>query len=264
MSGIVKRKTIEDIYKIKLDLLYDLKELVKISNKIDETIQDIKGYAPFRIDFRYDSWDDNRETKYIDRTCWIYLVNLFELQKYMLCTEYKKMRDDIDKFNFPEFTIENANGYIQSLKHIIYDNVKTMMKTVYNKITEETYYTGAGYTNRKEKKRNNNGIDSMFILTTYDYSRIFRYSGTPTITDDLEKLCYILHGEKLPDNTLIQNMYSEKKYEMENKYFKIRCCKNGNTHFHINEETRNKLNLYGSDPTKIGENIKIKIFDRKY
>jgi len=93
MSDIVKRKTIEDIYKIKLNLLYDLKEFVKISNKIDETIQDIKGYAPFRIDFRYDSWDDNRETKYIDRTCWIYLVNLFELQKYMLCTEYKTIED---------------------------------------------------------------------------------------------------------------------------------------------------------------------------
>lgn len=264
MDSLVKRKTIQDIFEIKINLLSQLKELEILSSKIDEKFKELNGYEPFRLEFRYDNYDNNKEVKYIDRTCWNYLVNLFELQKYMLCTEYKKMREDIDKFNFPEFTIENANGYIESLKYIIFDNVKTMMKTVYNRIIEETYYTGTGYSNRQKKKRNNNGIDKMFILMTCDYSRIFRYSNSPTITDDLEKLCYILNGEKLPENTIIQEMCKGNKHEAENKYFKIKCCKNGNTHFWINEETRNKLNLYGSDPTKISENIKIKIFDAKY
>lgn len=264
MTDIIKRKTMYDIFGIKCQLLEQLKQFEKLDDKINKTFEELKGYRPYRLETRYDCCGEKREEKYIDRTCWNYLIRLFYLSKYMLCTDYEKMLKDISDFNFPVFTIENAEGYIASLKSIIYDNIKTMLKTVYQRITDETYYTGSGYSNRKKKKRNNNGIDVNFIIGTSDYSRIFAYYCKPTITDDLEKLCYIFDNQKLPDITIIEQMRCNKSSIGENKYFKIKACRNGNTHYTLDEDTRNKLNLYGGDPSRIGENIKIKIMDEKW
>ncbi len=172
MNEIVKRKSIEDIYNIKLALLSQLECLQKLENEIDDSFNALNGYKPFRIDFRFDNHGENREEKYIDRTCWQYLIRLFELEKYMLCTDYEKLCKEVEGFNFPVFNIENAEGWIASLKDIIYDNVRTMMKSVYDRITDGHYYTGgSSYSTREKKKRNNNGIDKHFIITTYDWSR---------------------------------------------------------------------------------------------
>ncbi|GEM_PF-2746901 len=267
MNEIVKRKSIEDIYKIKLTMLSQLESLQKLDKEISEAFRDLNGYEPVRIDYRYDNHGENREEKYIDRTCWKYLIRLFELEKYMLCTDYEKVCKQIDDFNFPVFTIDNAEGWIASLKDIIYDNVRTMMKSVYERITEGHYYTGgSSYSTRAKKKRNNNGIDKHFIMTTHDWSRVFGYSYSRlTVTDDLEKLCYILNGKKLPEKTIIRTLERYGKNDTaENEFFKIKLCKNGNTHYWIEENTRNKLNLYGADPSKIGENLRIKVFDKDY
>ena len=262
-NEIVIRHDIPAIYRIKLKFLGQIKAFQELEQVIEITVKEIEGSAPYRVDYRYGDFSKCREIKYIDRICWRYLVNLFELYKYMLCTDYEKMKDQIEDFNFPEFTIENAEGWLAGLKDVIYDNIRTLIKTVFENITEDTYYTGSGYSNLKKKKRNNNGIDKNFILTTNDYSRIFGYySSKPTLTDDLEKVCYIMDGKTVPEITLKQIMRQEKKVEFTNDYFKIKICQNGNTHYTLFDESRNKLNLYGAGKGIIGEDIKIKIFEK--
>ena len=56
-------------------------------------------------------------------------------------------------------------------------------------------------------------------------------------------------------------MRADKLTILENDYFRIKVCKNGNTHYTIFEDTLKKLNSYCNDGKSIGENIKIKIFD---
>jgi len=136
-----------------------------------------------------------------------------------------------------------------------------LIEDVFNRITNEDYFTGSGYSNRTRKKRNNNGIDKHFIITTNDHYHLGWYSGKPTITDDLEKACYILDGQSVPEITIKETMRRGKIWESENKYFRIRVCKNGNTHYWLHDDIRNKLNLYGARKGIIGENIKIKVFE---
>jgi hypothetical protein len=262
MNEIIKRLNVEDIYKIKLDSLKLLKDLNETDEKLNTILEPINGYRPYNISYRFENHEKNQAERYIDRTCWNYLISIFQFKKYMLCTDYDKLRKDIDNFNIPEFNILNAENWIANVKELIYDNINKLVKKVFQKITEETYYTGSGYSNRQKKKRNNNGIDKIFILTTYDYNQVFNYwSSNPTLTDDLEKVCYILSGKKIPNVTLKDKMRMDKINEFKNEYFRIKLCKNGNTHYWLNEDIRNKLNLYGSGEKIIGENIRIKIME---
>lgn len=264
-TRIIKRLTLQDIYLIKLKCIEKIEEIEKIQKEINDLFDSLEGYTPVRLDNKYNTHGKNRSEKYTDRTCWRLLIQMFELKKYMLCTKYDKMSDDIENFNFPVFNIENANGWINDLKNVIYENVTELCKQVFENITNDCYYTGSGYSNREKKKRNNNGIDNFFILTTYDYSNIFGYHwNRPTVTDDLEKCCYILDGKTLPDSTIKDKMRSEKINECANDYFNIKVCKNGNTHYKIiNNNIINKLNKIGAGNSKIGEDIKIKVFDNR-
>lgn len=257
---IAKRKTIPEIFQHKVSLLQKLRDLEKLDNNLQQEFEEIKGYRCYTLRNQL-PYGERPQERYVDKTCWEYLIRLFELDKYMLCTDFEKLQKQIENFDFPEFNIENANGYIASLKDIIYDNIRSMMKSVYERITQQIYYTGTGY--RTKKKRNNNGIDKHFIITTNDWHRVFSYwTNKPTVTDDLEKLCYILHGKSLPEKTLIRQISrKEEKAEAENEFFRIKCMKNGNTHYWLTDDTRNKLNLYGPEPGRIGENIRIKVFD---
>jgi len=262
MSDIAKRKTIEEMYAKKIWMLNQIEKIYDLHKELDRCFEDFNGYSPARIDWKYDNFEKDREEKYIDRTMWFYLVNLFSLEKYMLCTDYAKMQKDVTDFKTPKFTIENANGWLEGLKQLIFENVKTMVKDVYKRITNDVYFTGSGYANKKKKKRNNAGIDTNFIITTYDYSRVFSYwNNNPTITDDLEKVCYILDGKTLPDTTIIQEMKQEDLSTHKNDYFTVKLCQNGNTHYKLTDETRDRLNLCGPAGAVIGENIKIKVFE---
>jgi hypothetical protein len=264
-TDVAKRFTIPDIIQIKNNYLNQIYKLDKLDTDINKNLQQINSYRPYRLNFDYYNSKEKPEVGYIDRACWSYLVRLFELHKYMLGTDYDKMQKDIENFKFPDFTLENAEGWILGLKDVIYDNVKTLIKTVFKKLTEDTYYTGSGYSSRKKKKRNNNGVDKRFIISTNDYSAIFGYNWyRPTITDDLEKVSYLLDGKKLPELTLKQKMKQDKKSEYANEYFKIKIYENDNTHYTLTDDLRDKLNLYGPEGAIIGENIKIKIFDKNY
>ena len=104
-------------------------------------------------------------------------------------------------------------------------------------------------------------FDEHFIISTGDHYSINWYNDRPTITDDLEKACYIIDGKALPDTTIKNTMRRSKIWESENPYFKIRICKNGNTHYWINDEIRNRLNYFGAKRGIIGQDCKIKIFE---
>jgi hypothetical protein len=262
MPDIVKRQTIENMYEKKVWMLNQIGKMKQLDTELERCFEDVNGYSPARIDWKFDNFEKDREEKYIDRTMWFYLVNLFSLEKYMLCTDYDKMKNDVWEFRTPQFSVENANGWLEGLKDLIFENVKTMVKDVYKRITGDVYFTGSGYANKKRKKRNNAGIDTNFIITTYDYSRVFSYwQNSPTITDDLEKVCYILDGKTLPDTTIIQEMKKGNLTKHGNDYFEIKLCQNGNTHYKLTDETRDRLNLCGPAEAVIGENIRIKVFN---
>ena len=265
MNEIVKRFTIEDIYKMKIEVLNQIKLIQNTDKELEKTLEPFHGHRPYRIDWRFGIYCDNPEEKNIDCVCWNYLVNMFHMEKYMLCTEYDKMRAEVNNFKTPIFNLENAKSWLESLKSQIHSNVKTMLKSVYDKIINGTYRTGSGYSNQKKKKRNNSEIDKWFILSTCDWNTMYSYwTSGPTITDDLEKACYILDGKTVPDITIKEKMKSDKLTEAENEYFRIRICKNGNTHYRIFDDTRNKLNMIGPDGNIIGEKIRIKVFDKLY
>lgn len=260
MNEIEKRQTVETLYDIKLKSLGLVERLEKIDENLNKTLEPLHGYVPYRLEWRFENYDEDRAVKYFDRAIWRYFVKLCNLEKYMLCTEYEKLQADIEQFKTPVFNPENAQGWLDNLKSMIYENVRLMCKRVYDSLLTGTYRTGGW--NTPKKKRNNAGVDKRFILTTNDYSRIFGYYyNRPTITDDLEKVCYILGGKTLPEKTIITQARDKKLSEIDCGFFSVKFYQNGNTHYLMTDETRNRLNLIGPTGNIIGEDIKIKIFE---
>lgn len=260
----VLRDTIESIFQAKCRALVAIGAMQRLDKEISSIFEDIHGYSPCHPDYRFDNHMDKREEKYVDRTCWRYLVGLFFLERYMLCTDYERMKKEIENFETPVFTIENARAWIEGLKDLINDNVRMLVKQVYRTIIDGHYNTGAGC-NAQKKKRNNAGVDQMFILRTGDYSSLFGYwSSRPTETDDLEKVCYLLDGKTVPDVTAKMTMKQTQNGHYECEYFTIDVRKNGNTQYKLAPAIRDKLNRYGPEGATIGENIKIKIFQDRW
>lgn len=260
-TDLVIRKNINDVYAMKLSILKEYEKLEAADIKIKDLFEGVNSHSFHRLDFNSNSFSENRNEKEIDKRCWFYLVKIYQLNKYMLCTEYEKMTSQIEKYDFPVFNLDNAETWLDGLKGLVYESVRKLIEDVYGRITEKTYPTGSGW-DKTEKKRNNNGIDKHFILTTYDHNAITWYSQRPTITDDLEKACYIIDGKSVPECTIKENLRKGKQYEGENDYFRIKICLNGNTHYWIKDEIRNKLNFYGAKRGVISDGVKIKIFEK--
>lgn len=262
MCDIQVRHTVESLYSLRCSTLESAKTLWAAEKELSDKYQSIVGHSPYRVENCNRIYGTDQDKKSIDQALWRYLVRLYNLEKFMLCTDFKRMIEEIDHYQTPDFTIENANGWIAGLKDTIRDNVNTLVKKVYSDITSGYYYTGGGYRGDK-KKRNNNGIDKTFILYTCDWSTVFAYwQDKPSIMDDLEKVCYILNGKSLPDKTLRDALRSNKTETANNEYMSVKLCKNGNTHFVISDETLQLLNRYGPSGAVIGENIKIKVFEK--
>lgn len=263
MCDIQIRHTVESLYSVKCETLTEARALWEKEKALNNIYESVNGHSPYRVENTNRRHGDNQDVKCIDQALWRYLVRLYTLEKFMLCTDFQKMVSEIDNFQTPEFTVENANGWLDGLKDLIRDNVHALVKKVYSEITNGYYFTGvAGYRGEK-KKRNNNGIDKSFILYTADWSTIFAYwRDAPSIMDDLEKVCYILDGKTLPEKTIRQELKAEQKSEASNDYMSVKLCRNGNTHFTLNDNVRLLLNKYGAVGTEIGENIKIKVFER--
>lgn len=267
MRDNIKKYSIEDeilnMISIKNKMIENCNIIIQMIEENKKIMKTIGSYDPLELKNNQYKYNDDF-IKYLNRKCWFRLVEKFNLKKYMLCSDYDKMTKDIEDNKFPEFNRENSLGWIRALKETIYENVTTLCKKVFKEITEEVYFTGSSYTNIKKKKRNNNGVDKFFILSTSDYYYIFDWSSGITITDDIEKCLYILAGEKVPEIPCKDMMRKEKKNIFENDFFKIKVHKSGNTHYWIKDEKlRDRLNLIGAGKGKIGENIKIKIFEER-
>lgn len=263
MSDIQVRHTVESLFTLKLALLRDMEAMQGLAVSIQERFEEFNGHSPLRVEnnFRYDGKNVNERA--VDQGLWLYLVRLYSLEKYMLCTDWEKMRKEIENCKTPVFTPENANGWLAGLQGLIMDNVRTLVKQVYRQVIDGIYYVGGR--NGDKKKRNNNGIDARFIIHTNDWSSVMTYwSMRPSIMDDLEKVCYLLDGKTLPEKTLREVMQYAKQPEASNDYMSVKLCQNGNTHFVMADATRDALNRYGPDGATIGENIKIKIFQDRW
>lgn len=259
MNEPTKRFDVQSLYLFKLDMLARMKEIEQKEKELEDSFHSIGGYTPYHIEKRLEIPGINREEKCVDAYIWRYLINLFQLKRYMLCTEYEQYQNKIDHGDMPIFTVENAKQFLDGLRDVIYLNVKELVHKVFEELTTGTYRTGSSYS-APRKKRNNNGIDKNFILHTCDYSYIITYwSDRPTITDDLEKVCYLLSGQPLPETTIKDTMRRDKLIEADNGYFKIKIYSNGNTHYTLDDSIREKLNRYGPRGAYLGENIKIKI-----
>jgi len=272
MKSEIQKYDIEDIVdkivQMKDQMIKNCDEMTRLFNenhKLSKIIDDY-SFDPIRFDYnQYHYKPDDNYIKNIQRHCWRYMIDLFELKKYMLLSEYDRVQKEIEDNNFLEFTRKNVLAWVAGLKDLIYDNLTTLVTQVFGKIIEDYYYTGSGYSGTKKKKRNNNGIDHFFILTTYDYRNVFGYRCDVSITDDLEKCLYILAEKKVPELPIKEIMHKEKISEYENEIWKIKVCKNDNTHYWIKDEKLlQRLNFIGSGKGKIGENIKIKVFDKRW
>lgn len=256
---------INDIFAVKQSVMKIFERMQADDRALIRLLEQIDAHGFYNFDRKHNTsaCGENWLEKTIDQKCWHRMVDLYQLEKYMLCTEYDKLSKQIADFNFPVFNLENAEAWLDGLKRVVYESVQKLIEDVFNRITEKTYHTGSSYSTRKEKKRNNNGIDKHFILTVYDNSTLSHWNHRPTLTDDLEKACYIIDGKTVPEKTIKAQMSSDKTNEGENAYFAIKVCKNGNTHYRIKDAMRAKLNLFGAKRGVFGENIRIKIFEKK-
>lgn len=262
MSGLIERSSIASLVRTKTEYFHHLEQTRNESAALDSIMKSLGWYSPLYFQTKFDVWGEDRDEKYIDKALWRYMVKLFNLKNYMLCTEFEKMEKQIENHDFPQFTQQNAEAWISGLKGLIQNNVQTLVKQVYREIVDGYYYTGSGYSSREKKKRNNTQVDRTFILFTNDYLAVFGYSfDRPTVTDDLEKVAHLLSGELIPEISLKQAMRSAKTAEGENRHMKVVFRKNGNTQYTLSDDIRDLLNKYGPDGRSLGQDIKIKIFD---
>jgi len=257
MNIIAKRRTVEDLLAIRNNVLKETRALEEQQRKLEIACEKLEGraYPPYRLQKSY-----NQDViKLIDYKYWRYIVKYFRLSDFMLCSEFEKLQDQIEHYSTPEFNEKNVLPWVDGMKGMIQDGVIKLAKKMYEEIINTKYRTGG-----ERKKRNNNGIENHFILETGDCGYGYGYSRNPTITDDLEKLCYILDGEKLPEHTMKAEIFDSKNncYYGESKcpYFRIKVCKNQNTHYWLTDETVLRLNKIGSNSKIIGSDIKIKVF----
>lgn len=257
-------RTVPDIVAIKDAVLFEYEQMQGADRRLNSLLGEIGGHRFYEFRAQLGTHGKNAEAKEFDKSAWRYMVQLYQLEKYMLCTDYEKVRESIERYDFPEFTQDNADAWLADLKHRVHESVQKLIQDVFTRITEGTYITGSGYNGSVKKKRNNAGIDKHFILRTGDVHSLSWGSRGPTVTDDLEKACYIIDGKKLPEETIKSVIRKEKKDEGENEYFWVKFCKNGNTHYKINDKIRDQLNFYGARRGVIGEGVKIKIFEKAW
>lgn len=256
MNNIIKRLSVEDVIKLRMDSAREMHKLEEQMQVLDKTCKRLDGRmpAPYSLQKHYSS----DAIKILDCRYWRYMVSYFHLEDYMLSSEYEKLSNQVEHYQTPEFTYENVMGWVTGMKDLINHGVEELANSIYQKLINAKYITGG-----KTKKRNNNGIDKRFILHSNDYG--YRWSASsPTITDDLEKLCYILDGKQLPEVRMKQAIYNyENNYYLGSTscpYFSIKVCQNNNTHYCLTDETVARLNKIGANGNILGSDVKIKVF----
>jgi hypothetical protein len=245
---ITTRQTIQSLINTRDAVIIAYVHIKDEKNKLENLFNTVRGHgSPLDISFSNQPYDKPESVNF-DKYFWLRLTELFSLERFMLCTEYNAMvRKITDQYDFPEFTEKNIEAFLCGCKDWIKNGINAMCDRVYKDLTEGTYWV-----NKERKKRNNNGIDKNFILTTRDYCRIEYYYSDPTITDDLEKMCYLIDGKRLPEIGIVQQIRKNKNTNHltgENDYFTLRVCKNGNSHYSFKNRWEKKLNALLADRT---------------
>lgn len=260
-SKIGIKQIIQELVCYKQTMLANCKEMLRLEQENRSLSEQVvnRSSSPLEIAFRITKatqWEKETE-----RRVWTRLVDLLHLERYMLCSEYEKLTDQIEANKVPSFEQETVELWIEGLKSLIYQNVELLVKEVFQKVTAGTYRVGTSW-NAPKKKRNNNGIDKFFILYSGDIGAYRANTNKPTITDDIEKCVYILAGETLPNPSIRSRMYRDGVSTMSTPWFKIKCCNNGNTHYWITDaKILQQLNRIGGGSSIGGEDIRIKIFE---
>ena len=255
MSEIIKRLNVKDIINLRNESYCEMKKLEEQMFILDKTCKKLDGImsAPYQLKKYYNA----DAIKILDYRYWRYMVKYFHLQDFMLSSEYEKLSNQVENYQTPEFTEKNVIGWVSGMKDLINNGVKNLAETLYRALINAKYIT-----ENKTKKRNNNGVDKRFIIRANDYGYLYSDNRKPTITDDLEKLCYILDCKELPEHRMKESLYDDGYYYGETScpYFSIKICKNNNTHYLLTDETVVRLNKVGANSNIIGSDIKIKVF----
>lgn len=254
-NNLIKRLDIKDIIDLRNQSVIEMKKLEEQMFILDKTCKQLDGImpAPYSLQKHYSA----DAIKILDYRYWRYMVKYFHLQDFMLSSEYEKLSKQVENYQTPEFTEKNVIGWVFGMKDLINNGVKNLAETLFNELTNAKYIT-----DNKTKKRNNNGVSKRFIIRANDYGYLYSDNRQPTITDDLEKLCYILDSKELPEHRMKESLYNEGYYygEASCPYFSIKICKNNNTHYLLTDETVVMLNKIGANSNIIGSDIKIKVF----
>lgn len=266
----ITKRTIEDeisrLCRVKIGIEKQCEKIYQEKKKMDDLIEqeeDLRGglLPPIRIENSESYKHQETYQKNLNRQFWMILLEKLYMKKYMLCSTYDKLIEDICNNNIPEFNYTSITSWIRGVKKLIYDNVTSLCKEVFERLTNATYQTSSRW-DAPRKKRNNNGVDGYFIITTYDHDRIFDFRNALTTTDDFEKVLYVLSGKMMPDEPLIRQMRKDQTDKYENEYIRIRVYKNGNTHYTIKDKgILEKINTIGAGKGTLGEMIKIKILE---
>lgn len=258
MNGIEKILTVDELLMIKYRLDATIDAIQQGKEDLHAELEKVEGYAPREYSTSYNTKADKKE---VEKYLWLYLLRAYRVEQYILSDEFNEIQKSVYDEEAPDFTESNVRGWIDGLAERMYSGAVALVKKVYSELVNGTYHVGGW--NGEKKKRNNNGIELNFILSTYDYSLLYDYHNSkPTITDDLEKACYLLDGKQLPDQRLKETMRLAKATSGKNEYMEITVHKNNNTHYKLTEEARDRLNKYGPAGNEIGEDVKIKILGK--
>jgi hypothetical protein len=257
-TGIEKILTVDELLMIKYRLDATIDAIQQGKEDLHAELEKVEGYVPHEY---YTSHSTKSDKKEAEKYLWLYLLRAYRVEQYILSDEFNEVQKSVYDKEAPDFTEANVRGWIDGLAERMYSGAVALIKKVYADLVNGTYHVGGW--NGEKKKRNNNGIDSNFILSAYDYSSLYGYHiSKPTITDDLEKACYLLDGKRLPDQRLKETMRLANATTGKNEYMEITVHKNNNTHYKLTEEARARLNKYGPEGNEIGEAVKIKILGK--
>ncbi len=243
------------------------KDLINRFNRIQQEIEDyneilhtVVAYGPTVAlqEGGYSRVNEEWLLPELDRSIWKYFFGASKLSELM---SQKQTKEFQEKLKDPEpFTTQAALVYKANIGGIAREQVQTLIKQVFENLTNNWYWTG-----NQRKKRSNTKIDvSCHVCEGIRWDGFFKSfrinDSYPPIFNDVEKACFVLDGKlppKYPDD--IHSHINELKSGLVgNEYFTVLCYKNGNQKVKfLRLDILEKLNQYGAPGGVLGQDIKI-------
>ena len=122
------RLTVTELVDLRERLIVEHDKMYACKDNIQKMFEAINAHDFVVLKISDSNCYEHPIVKSIDQRMWFYMVRLFNLEKYMLCTEYKKLESQICDYDFPEFTLANAEAWLSSVKLLVYENVQKMIE----------------------------------------------------------------------------------------------------------------------------------------